>query len=188
VRWNWVFGILVTLFVILTLTLVGFKINQKKKVSSFVQDLSGLKTIQLTSSAFQNNQTIPREYTCNGKNTNPPLTIKGVPSGTISLVLIVDDPDAPRKVWSHWVVWNLPKETDLIAPGVLPSKAVVGQNDFKNQRYDGPCPPSGTHHYHFKIYALNSWLNLDSRATREDLEKAIEGKILGWGELIGTYR
>ena len=142
---------------------------------------------QLTvkSSVFENNTQIPQKYTCDGEEVNPPLTITGIPSGTTTLALVIDDPDAPRGTFDHWVVWNIPP-TDLIQEKSIPG--VEGLNSAGEHSYVGMCPPSGTHRYFFKVYALDAKLALNAKATRKkDLEKAMQGHILGKGELVGLY-
>lgn len=144
--------------------------------------------MQLTSPAFQNNAPIPREYTCDGKDTSPPLQISGVPVETKSLVLIVDDSDAPRGDFVHWLVWNIYPKTEEIAVNSVPVGAVEGTTDFGRTGYGGPCPPSGTHHYQFKLYALDTVLSLDSSARKADLERALRGHILDNAHLTGLYK
>lgn len=146
------------------------------------------KIMKLTSSAFENNQSIPSKYTCDGEDINPPLQISEVPEGAKSLVLIVDDPDAPMGTWVHWVVWNIDPSISLIEEDDVPEGGVEGLNDFGKNSYGGPCPPSGTHHYHFKLYALDKTLELDPSSKKEEVEKAMEGSILDWVELVGLYQ
>ena len=141
--------------------------------------------MNIASSAFQHNQMIPKKYTCQGEDINPPLDITGVPSGAKSLVLIVDDPDAPMKTWVHWVVFDIPV-TQTIAENSIPGKQ--GYNDFGRNDWGGPCPPSGTHRYFFKIYALDSTLNLKEGSKKQEVEKAMQGHLLGQAELIGLYK
>jgi Raf kinase inhibitor-like YbhB/YbcL family protein len=148
--------------------------------------------ILLTSTAFKSKEFIPIEYTCEGQNISPPLLWKNVSSETESLVLIVDDPDAPKKTWVHWLVYNIPPEIDRFPSNMqsstdISSKIKIGRNDFNSNAYGGPCPPSGTHRYFFKIYGLNSVLNLPSGKTKSEIEKAMENHIIGSGELIGLY-
>ncbi len=143
-----------------------------------------VKELTVTSPVFQHNGDIPPKYTCDGENVNPPLAIEGIPEGTVSLVLIVEDPDAPRGTWVHWVLWKIDPET-TIAEKSIPG--TEGMNDFKKHAYSGPCPPSGTHRYVFIVYALDINLDLDSTATKEDVENAMKGHILAKGELIGLY-
>ncbi len=143
--------------------------------------------MKLTSPAFRHNETIPSKYTCDGENINPPLEISGVPKDAKSLVLIVDDPDAPSKTWTHWIVYNISPETKEIIENSTPG-GTQGMNDFGKSEWGGPCPPSGTHRYFFKLYALNKTLDLPNNITKEQLEKAIEGAILDTAELIGVYK
>ncbi|MEM2897215.1 MAG: YbhB/YbcL family Raf kinase inhibitor-like protein, partial [Candidatus Bathyarchaeia archaeon] len=142
------------------------------------------KELKISSPVFENNEFIPKKYTCDGDDVNPPLKIEGIPEGTQSLVLIVDDLDAPTRTWNHWVVWNIPPIEEIEENSV---PGVEGMNDFKKHSYGGPCPPSGTHRYFFKVYALDTKLDLDPNSTKEDVERAIEGHILAKGEIIGLY-
>jgi len=142
------------------------------------------KTLTVKSSSFESNGSIPAKYTCTGANISPELTITGIPDGTKSLALIMDDPDAPKGVFVHWVMWNIPVR-DKIAEGSTPG--AEGKNGKNENKYTGPCPPSGTHHYHFKIYALNVKLDLPISTDKEALLKAMDGHIIASGELIGTY-
>jgi Raf kinase inhibitor-like YbhB/YbcL family protein len=143
-----------------------------------------MEPLRVTSSAFKSNGTIPKKYTCDGIDVNPPLSIEGLPKQTESLVLIVDDPDAPRGTWVHWVVWNIPP-LRVIQEDSVPG--TEGVNDFQRHSYGGPCPPSGTHRYFFKVYALDTKLQLGQNAGKRDVEKAMEGHILAMGELVGLY-
>ena len=137
------------------------------------------------SSAFPNNGLIPIRYTCDGADVNPPLNIEGVPKGTKSLVLIVDDPDAPMGTWDHWIVWNIPPGTEVKENRV---PGTEGLNSFGRNSYGGPSPPSGTHRYFFKVYALDSELSLNPKSRKRDVEEAMSGHILAKGELIGLYK
>jgi len=143
-----------------------------------------MKELTITSHAFQNDGYIPSKYTCDGENINPPLEIEGIPEGTESLVLIVDDPDAPRGTFNHWVVWNI-SPANTIGEDTIPG--TEGINGFGSRGYGGPCPPSETHRYIFKVYALDSRLDLDSDAKKNEVEEAIKDHILAQGELIGLY-
>lgn len=140
--------------------------------------------IKVSSAAFAENTEIPAKYTCDGENVSPPLRFDHLPETAKSLALIVDDLDAPAGTWNHWVVWNMEPEKEL------PENNVPGEegiNSFKQHHYGGPCPPSGTHRYFFKVYALDSKLDLDKNAGKEELENAMQGKILASGELMGLY-
>jgi Raf kinase inhibitor-like YbhB/YbcL family protein len=143
--------------------------------------------MKLTSPAFLNNQFIPLKYTCDGEDINPALDISGVPAGSRSITLIMDDPDAPAGTWVHWVVWNINPKTTDIAEGSVPKGAIEGVTSFGKVGYGGPCPHQGTHHYKFKLYALDAVIDLDSSAEKEDLERAMEGHILGQTLLVGLY-
>ena len=147
-----------------------------------------MTALTISSPAFPHQAAIPVRYTCDGQDINPPLQIGTVPAGAKSLALVVDDPDAPVGTWDHWVIWNIPPQTGEIRENSLPSGAVPGLNSWKRNRYGGPCPPSGTHRYFFRLYALDSTLNLPSSATKAALEGAMRGHIIAQGELMGTYR
>ncbi len=137
------------------------------------------------STAFENNKIIPKKYSCDGEEVNPPLTIEGLPSATKTVALVVDDPDAPRGTFDHWVVFNIPPSVK-IAENSVPG--TQGMNSAGQQDYIGMCPPSGTHRYFFKVYALDAKLDLKSGSTRKkDLEKVMQGHVLAKGELIGLY-
>lgn len=142
-------------------------------------------TIDVSSSVFSANEEIPSRYTCDGEDVNPPLTIGKLPERTRSLALIVEDPDAPMGTWDHWLVWNIPPAKEIKEDSI---PGVEGKNSFNKHHYGGPCPPSGTHRYFFKVYALDAMLELGADADKEDLEKAMTGKILGRGEIMGLYR
>ncbi len=146
-----------------------------------------MSTLKITSPVFKHNDRIPSKYTCDGADINPPLLVENVPDGTKSLSLIVDDPDAPRGTWVHWVVWNIAPDSKEIKEHTVPSGAQQGVNDFRKTSYGGPCPPSGTHRYFFKLYALDVILNIDRGTNKTGLEKAMNGHILGQAELIGLY-
>ena len=148
--------------------------------------------MELTSSAFTEGGAIPPLYTCDGKDISPPLSWSGAPEGAKSFALIADDPDAPRGTWVHWVLWNLPatavelKEALATIPH-LPSGALQGKNDSGDSGYGGPCPPSGTHRYFFKLFALDSVLALKAGATKSQLEAAMKGHVLSQATLMGLY-
>ncbi|RJQ83813.1 MAG: YbhB/YbcL family Raf kinase inhibitor-like protein [Desulfobacteraceae bacterium] len=140
--------------------------------------------MKLSSSAFKNNDPIPRKYTCQGEDVHPELIIEDIPQEAESLVLIVDDPDAPGKVFDHWVAYDIPV-TGKIGEGAMPG--TQGVNDFRKSGYGGPCPPSGTHRYFFKLYALDERLNLPEGLGKGDVQKAVQGHVLDQAELIGVY-
>jgi Raf kinase inhibitor-like YbhB/YbcL family protein len=141
--------------------------------------------MQISSPSFKNKDMIPEEYTCQGRDINPPLEISGVPRNTQSLALIVDDPDAPMGTWVHWVDYNIPPEMTRINEDSAPG--VQGMNSYHKLDYGGPCPPSGKHHYHFKAYALDAKLPLQRGASKADVEKAMRGHILDQADLVGMY-
>jgi Raf kinase inhibitor-like YbhB/YbcL family protein len=146
----------------------------------------------ISSKAFTQGGAIPSKYTCDGKNVSPPLAWEGAPASAKCLALIMDDPDAPGGDWVHWVVFHLPTSVSELAEHVpplatLPEGGVQGRNDFKKLGYGGPCPPSGTHRYFFRLYALNSMLPLRAGATRKELDDAMRDIIITKAELMGTY-
>jgi Raf kinase inhibitor-like YbhB/YbcL family protein len=141
--------------------------------------------MKIASPAFADGADMPSRFTCEGLDINPELIIENVPAGTKSLVLIVDDPDAPMKTWIHWVVYDIPP-VGSIAEDSVPGKQ--GANDFGRLDWGGPCPPSGKHRYYFRIYALDSMLGLNEGVDRRTLEKAMEGHVLGKAELVGLYK
>jgi Raf kinase inhibitor-like YbhB/YbcL family protein len=154
-------------------------------------------SLTLSSSAFKHQTEIPSKYTCEGQDVSPPLSWLGVPDGTKSLVLIVDDPDAPdpkapRMTWVHWVLYNLPPSSAGLAEDVaakdLPKGTREGLSDWKRTGYGGPCPPIGRHRYFHKLYALDTVLPDLGKPTKADVEKAMQGHVLASAELIGTYQ
>jgi hypothetical protein len=144
--------------------------------------------LKITSPVFKDSGAIPKQYTCDGKDVNPPLSIEGVPLQTKSLALIVDDPDAPVGTWVHWVVWNIDPMTKEIKENIVPKGAMQGMNDFKRTSYGGPCPPSGTHRYFFKLYALDTVLSISPSTTKIQLEQAMKGHILEQAQIVGLYK
>ncbi len=135
---------------------------------------------------FENGGFIPTKYSCEGEDVSPPLEISGIPDGTKSLVLIVDDPDAPVGTFVHWLVWDI-KPENKIDENSVPPGSFQGKNDFGRNDYGGPCPPSGTHRYYFKLYALDRFLNLAEGSSKEDLEEAIEGCVIESSVLVGRF-
>ena len=152
-------------------------------VASFA---AGGARMKITSSAFQQGENIPSKFSCDGSNTSPPLQISDVPGAAKSVVLIVDDPDAPSGLFTHWAVWNISPQTSTIAEGSTP-KGVHGTNDFGKSGYGGPCPPSGAHRYYFKIFALDRELDLPVGAKRSQLDAAMKGHVIAQGDLMGRY-
>ena len=156
-------------------------------------------TMTLTSTAFDDGDTMPEAYTCHGPNTSPPLAWEGVPEGTQSFVLIMDDPDIPHPklrliTWTHWLVYDIPAAArslpeDLPGDPTLENGAKQAVTSFRVPGYGGPCPPFGTHHYHFVLHALDCTLGLDpADAKRADLEAAMDGHVLATAELVGAFR
>jgi Raf kinase inhibitor-like YbhB/YbcL family protein len=149
--------------------------------------------LKVTSTAFKEGELIPQEYTCDGKDISPDLAWAGAPAGAKSIVLISDDPDAPMGTWAHWVVINIPPEAKGLAAGasptgVMPKGCLETATNFSQPGYGGPCPPGGTHRYYFKVYALDSVLNLAVKARKAEVESAMQGHILAQGQLMGKYR
>lgn len=191
---------------VIILFLVTFVLAACSKKEETIISNEGGEGMKISSQAFRNNEMIPSMYTCDGENINPPLTISDLPKEAQSLVLIMDDPDAPRGTWVHWLVWNIGRlEGDRgsieIEENVGPANrvmtgrsnslkvrgAVEGITSFGKSGYGGPCPPSGRHRYFFKTYALDTTLNLPESADKTRLEKAMQGHILAKTELIGLY-
>ena len=162
--------------------------------------------MKITSSVFEDQGTIPPKYTCDGDGVNPPLSFFEVPKAAKTLALIVDDPDAPSGTWVHWLLWNIAPEINQVAENSAPQGATQGQGSSGQNVYGGPCPPaspdplrpqseasasrggpSGTHHYIFKLYALDAKLSIPSYSTSADLEKAMQGHIIGQAQLVGLY-
>lgn len=169
------------LIVAATAAIAGCEVRQENAVRQ-----EG-RIMKITSPAFEHDATIPSVYTCDGRDSIPPLAFEGVPDGAASLALIVDDPDAPMGTWDHWVVWNIPPTTRGVDEGKIPA-GVVGRNSWKRNDWGGPCPPSGEHRYFFKLFALDSMLDLPPNATKEQLERAMRGHVLAQSEMIGRYR
>ena len=149
--------------------------------------MNAAASISIASPAFQSGAEIPAKFTCNGANVNPELKISGVPNEATSLVLIVDDPDAPHGLFTHWIVWNIDLKMTDVAENSAPAGGIQGTNDFGKRNYGGPCPPSGTHRYFFKIFALDTKLELKPSARRAELDAAMKGHVLAQGELMGRY-
>jgi Raf kinase inhibitor-like YbhB/YbcL family protein len=144
--------------------------------------------MKLNSTAFEQNQPIPTRYTCDGVNHNPPLTFSQVPQEAHSLVLMVEDPDAPRKVFTHWLVYNIPPTTQQIREHEVPPQSKQGMTDFGTRGYGGPCPPSGTHRYVFQLFALDITLALPEGTRKEEMLAKMKGHVIARAELVGTYR
>lgn len=150
-----------------------------------METITDKATLKISSSAFEHEQHIPAKYTCQGENINPPLYVRGIPEGTVSLALIIEDPDAPGNIFDHWVVWNIhPAERidENSSPGI------TAKNSMGEYRYTGPCPPSGTHRYFFKVYALDTMLDLEREVDKKMVEQALHDHVLAYGELMGLYK
>jgi Raf kinase inhibitor-like YbhB/YbcL family protein len=167
-------------------TFTGCSYSKKLKI----KEKTGMK---LSSFAFSHNENIPPKYTCSGKDISPPLLIEGIPAEAKSLALICDDPDAPMGTFVHWVMFNIPVNIAEIPEAipnvdVLGNGAIQGNTDFRKIGYGGPCPPSGTHRYFFKLYALDTKLDLRPGASKAQVEKEMEGHVIAKAELIGLYK
>lgn len=166
---------------------LGSVAHADKKHSPPSEKLTAKQKLTVTSSAFEDNGAIPQEYTCDGAQKSPPLSWSKVPDGTKSVAILVEDPDAPKGTFTHWMVSDLPPTTtSLAANSALPEGAVAMKNSKGDKKYAGPCPPSGTHHYHFKVFALDTTLpnSIDSKSK---MLASMEGHVLAEGELVGTY-
>ena len=144
-------------------------------------------TMKIESPAFLDQQDIPSKYSCDGEGVNPPLAFKDIPVNAKTLALIIDDPDAPNGTWTHWTLWNIATTTSQILENSSPAEAVQGQTSSGQNDYGGPCPPSGTHHYFFKLYALDQKLTIPSYSTVDKLVEAMQGHIIQQAQLIGLY-
>lgn len=179
----------INLFLILIIIALGLGFVFKHKNIDQKEDFVNIKegNMKLTT-VFANNESIPSKYTCDGEDATPELTISDVPKDAKSLVLIVDDPDAPMGTWVHWLIYNLPVSTTKINAKNLPQEAKQGMTDFGRVGWGGPCPPSGTHRYFFKLYAIDKALDLPVGVTKSQLEQAIKDHIIEKTELIGLYK
>jgi Raf kinase inhibitor-like YbhB/YbcL family protein len=149
--------------------------------------------MKLTSPAFTEGGMIPKKYTCDGDDFSPPLAWSNAPAGARAYALICDDPDAPAGTWVHWVAFNLPPASGGLPAGIkaekqLPGGGIHGTNSWRRAGYGGPCPPSGTHRYFFKLYALDTTLSLDGSATAKDVQAAVQGHVLAQAQLMGRYK
>lgn len=153
------------------------------------QVLRAPQSIGVSSPDFQPGRQIPREYTGHGDDVSPPLQITGIPSNAVALAVIVDDPDAPRGTFTHWTVWNLRPDTRELIRGVDVRSVggVEGQNDFGVSRYRGPMPPSGTHRYYFRVFALDKMLDVPLNSRADEVWRNLAGHTIAWGELMGTF-
>ncbi len=177
----------VLFFFLILLFLILIILTNKNKQPNITSLKKINNMIKIASPVFNNGQSIPKKYTCKGQGINPPLTIDGVPTNSKSLVLIVDDPDAPSGTFTHWLVWNIDLNLKEIKENSVPTNGIQGTNDFGENKYGAPCPPFGTHRYYFRIYALDTKLNLQQTTKRSGLEEAIKNHMLENGELMGKY-
>jgi len=160
---------------------------QQEEAGTGEKVLSEVIEMKIQSSAFGQNQPIPRKYSCEGDDISPPLSFSDIPKEAKSLAVVVEDPDAPGGVFDHWIAWNIPASAKELPDGADVEKQ--GRNDFGELRYRGPCPPRGSpHRYRFKAYALDAILDLPEGIRKSELEKALEGHTLAKAELVGTYR
>lgn len=159
-----------------------------RELASLSENTSTPALMRITSPAFEQNDRLPAEYTCDGRNISPPLKFEKLPEGTKSLALVCEDPDAVGGTFIHWVVWNIPVSATDIAAGVVPAGAVEGRTDFGRVGYGGPCPPSGSHRYFFQAFALDAVLDLPAGTDVAGLARAMNGHILDKAGLVGMYR
>ena len=152
-----------------------------------IHEVNIMESISITSSAFARQGNIPEKYTCKGDNVNPPIHVENIPINAKSVVLIMDDPDAPGETWDHWIMWDIPATTKDIQENSVPRGAIQGTNSWGNTKYQGPCPPSGTHRYVFKVYALDTTVELRTNSKKNAVEQAMRGHIIARGELIGMF-
>jgi Raf kinase inhibitor-like YbhB/YbcL family protein len=157
------------------------------KKSHMSQTSPHKQNILLSSAALDNSKEILPMYTCDGVNMSPTLLFSQVPKDALSIVIIMDDPDAPLGIFTHWMVWNIPPSQNSLEP-MLPTGATLGTNDFGKNSYSGPCPPAGVHRYYIRIYALDTLLSNPSTSKRKEIDAAMQGHITGYGEIIGTYK
>jgi Raf kinase inhibitor-like YbhB/YbcL family protein len=183
------------LFTISFMAACGRAVTTDKVIEKEVEEVAAgeeeeavAERIKIESTAFKDNEMIPADYTCDGSDINPQLIISGIPADAKSLVLIVEDRDAPAGTWIHWTVWNIDPAATEIPENSVPFGAVEGVTDFGEPGYRGPCPPSGTHHYFFKLYALDTDLGLSASATVQDIEEAMDGHMIDSAELVGLYK
>jgi len=180
--------------ILVLLVLISGCIASKSDEENLIEEDMNMNAISISSDVFENGGNLSSEYTCDGSDISPALSWHTAPAGTQSIALIVDDPDAPGKTWVHWVIYNIPTNATGLPAAVPKNKtlddgSLQGKNDFGRIGYNGPCPPPGQNHrYFFKVYALDTTLNLKSGATKSQLEASMSGHILAQGEMIGKYK
>lgn len=177
------------LFLFLAILILGFAyyLHTFKSEYTPVKDLGKDKEHMIIKSTFTDGSEIPKKYSCEGEGINPPLSISEVPPPAKSLILFVEDPDAPGGTFTHWMVWNINPEVKGITENSTPANAVTGLNSTGRKEYTPPCPPGGTHRYFFKIYALDTLINLTSDSSKKEVEKTMLGHIMDEGQLMGKY-
>jgi len=179
---------LIILIIIFVIFLIFF-LNNKVNENSEYNETEVIENMKITSPAFKEGGKIPSKYTCDDANINPELHFEQVPENAKSLVLIMDDPDAPMGVFTHWVIFNIPaSSTIVINENSVPQNSVLGLNSANKTSYVGPCPPSGVHRYYFKVFALDSLLNLKEGAKREEIEKEMANHIIDQTQYLGLYQ
>jgi len=178
-----------TIIVLIALSIALFIFIKGSGILSLytINNSVGKGIMRIESTTFKHSESVPKKFTCDGENINPELSIGDVPEGTKSLALIVDDPDAPVGLWVHWVVWNISPETKTIKEHSVPKGAMEGATSAGKPGYRGPCPPDGEHRYFFKLYALDTEINLPPDADKDALEEEMVGHVLDKAELIGLY-
>ena len=178
--------------VIILLVFASLLVACANNATATSSTLQAPMTLTLSSSAFAEGKSIPSDYSCKGRSISPALAWSGAPGNTVSYALIVEDPDAPGGTFVHWVIYNIPAISNSLQQAVTHTPAfgdgaAQGSNGAGHQYYDGPCPPSGTHHYYFRLYALDTRLDLPPGATADQLRKAMQGHVIAQGELMGTF-
>jgi len=161
--------------------------SSRKIETNTNEDMDFKSRMRITSTSFDNQQKISDNYTCTGQNVNPPLQFFGIPENAKSLVLIMDDPDAPNGTFVHWTIFDMDPSTDLIEENSKPKSGVEGMTSFEETGYGGPCPPSGLHRYYFKLYALDTKLGLSDDADKSMIEKRMKGHVIDQAEIVGVY-
>ncbi len=175
---------IITFLLIVFIPVIYISLNNFK-LKSLNQEIK-ISNMEITSTAFDNNQNIPSKFSCDGQSVSPALKFSNIPDNVKSLALIVEDPDAPLGTWTHWIVWNIPPSKVSIEEGEV-GFGIFGTNSSGHKKYDGPCPPNGEHRYFFKLYALNSILDLNPASQRNDLLLTITDHIIVEAELMGKY-
>jgi|TARA_Y100000310_G_scaffold345573_1_gene466765 hypothetical protein len=173
--------------IIMLFFIIGCTAQVENIETEQIEKTEGVVKMKITSPAFKSNQEIPAEFTCDGQDLSPELNFWSVPDNAKSLVLIMDDPDAPGGNWDHWIAFNINPKTNTLPRGIEKA-GVAGKNSWGRTGYGGPCPPSGTHRYIFKLYALDKMLDLKEGASKSEIENAMQGHIIEKEELIGLYK